>query len=144
MATNETQNSKENKEKFAKRLKEAMARLGMNQVELAKASGITKSGITQYVSGKYEAKQEALHKLAVALKVNEAWLMGYDCPMERCGPELRNPDPTKASAIDPEAAKLSRLFDELNEEGRKVLLDYAGFLAAKSEYRKTPRASHTA
>ena len=130
--------------KFAERLKIAMDRLGMNQAELASTSHISKSGITQYVSGKYEAKQEALHKLSVALKVNEAWLMGYDCPMERCGPELRNPDPSKAKPIDPEAAKLSRLFDELNEEGRKVLLDYAAFIAAKSEYLKTPHASHTA
>lgn len=135
MSTNE-----ESKVKFAKRLKEAMDRLGMNQVELARKSGITKSGITQYVSGKYEAKQEALHKLAVALDVNEAWLMGYDCPMERCGPELRGPDSTNTKIIDPEAAKLSRLFDDLNDEGKKVLLDYAGFLATKSEYRKTPRA----
>lgn len=110
----------------------------MNQVELARASGIFKSGITQYVSGKYEAKQIYLHNLAVALGVNEAWLMGYDCPMERRGPDLRNPDPIKAGAIDSEAAKLFRFSAELNEEGRKVLLNYAGFLAAKSEYRKTP------
>ncbi len=130
--------------RFAERLKIAMDRLGMNQVELARKSGISKSGITQYVSGKYEAKQKALHDLALALDVNEAWLMGYDCPMERCGPELRNPDPSKAKPIDPEAAKLSRLFDELNEEGRKVLLDYAAFIAAKPEYLKTPHASHTA
>lgn len=137
-------NPEDSKVKFAKRLKEAMDRLGMNRVELARKSEITKSGITQYVSGKYEAKQEALHKLAVALDVNEAWLMGYDCPMERCGRDLRNPDPSNAKPIDPEAAKLSRLFDELNEEGRKVLLDYAVFIAAKAEYQKTPRASHTA
>ena len=37
--------------------------------------------ISQYVSGKVKPNQEKLSILARALNVNEAWLMGYDVPM---------------------------------------------------------------
>lgn len=37
--------------------------------------------ISQYVSGKVKPNQEKLSILAIALDVNEAWLMGYDVPM---------------------------------------------------------------
>jgi transcriptional regulator with XRE-family HTH domain len=46
-------------------------------------TGITKSSISQYVSGKFEPKQKALYALAKALNVSEAWLMGYSVPRER-------------------------------------------------------------
>jgi hypothetical protein len=35
------------------------------------------------LSGKYLAKQDNIYKLASVLNVNEAWLMGYDVPMQR-------------------------------------------------------------
>lgn len=42
-----------------------------------------KSTISQYVSGKTEPGQQKLSILGLALNVSEAWLMGYDVPMER-------------------------------------------------------------
>jgi repressor LexA len=71
------------KDCFSQRLKKAMEIRGMKQIELAKKTGIGKSSINHYVSGKYEAKQSALYKLSKALDVNESWLMGYDTEMER-------------------------------------------------------------
>lgn len=44
---------------------------------------MNKSDISQYVSGKVEPNQDKLFVLSNALNVNEAWLMGYDAPMER-------------------------------------------------------------
>ena len=44
---------------------------------------MNKSDISQYVSGKVEPNQDKLYVLAKALNVSEAWLMGYDVPMER-------------------------------------------------------------
>ncbi|WP_243124926.1 hypothetical protein [Clostridium cuniculi] len=35
------------------------------------------------MSGKYTPKQNNIYLIAEALNVNEAWLMGYDVPMER-------------------------------------------------------------
>ena len=55
---------------------------GMTQAELAKRSGISKSSISRYIKGDWEGKQSAVYELAKALGVTEAWLMGYDVPME--------------------------------------------------------------
>ena len=61
---------------FQKRLIQAMEIRNMRQVDLARKSGLPKAQISQYQSGKYEPMQDALYKLAKALSVNVAWLMG--------------------------------------------------------------------
>ena len=55
----------------------------MKQAELVELTGIGKSSISTYISGQYEPKQRNIYKIAKALNVNEAWLMGYDVPMDR-------------------------------------------------------------
>lgn len=67
----------------ASRLKKALAHNNMKQIELVEASGIGKSAISQYVSGKIVPKQDKIYILAKVLNVSEGWLMGYDVPMER-------------------------------------------------------------
>lgn len=42
-----------------------------------------RNDLSQYVSGKVEPGQNKLSILGMALNVSEAWLMGYDVPMER-------------------------------------------------------------
>jgi len=71
------------KESFVSRLRKAMEIRDMKQADLVERTGLSKSAISQYYSGIYEPKQKALYKIAKALNVNEAWLMGYDVPMER-------------------------------------------------------------
>ena len=71
------------KSTFQKRLQERMDELGFRQADLAERTGLSKSRISHYINGRYEAKQEALYLLAKALDVNEAWLMGHDVPKER-------------------------------------------------------------
>lgn len=70
-------------EDFSDRLKKAMSDKQMKQVNLCNKTGIDKALISNYLSGKYKAKQDKLHKLAIALDVSEAWLMGYDVDMDR-------------------------------------------------------------
>lgn len=67
---------------FARRLREGLDVRRMTQAELAKRSGISKSSISRYIKGDWEGKQSAVYELAKALGVTEAWLMGYDVPME--------------------------------------------------------------
>lgn len=67
---------------FQNRLNQAMNIRGMRQIDLARKSGLPKAQISQYQSGKYEAMQDSLYKLAKALSVNVEWLMGHDVPME--------------------------------------------------------------
>src|SRR5574344_2262414 len=68
---------------FSKRLKEAMKIRNIKQAELSQKSGISKSSLSEYLKGKYEAKQTGLYHLAKALDINEVWLMGEDVPMDR-------------------------------------------------------------
>lgn len=69
-------------EKFHVRLREAMEIRGIRQVDLVEQTGIAKSAISAYVNGEYIPKQINTYRIAKALGVDEAWLMGKDVPME--------------------------------------------------------------
>lgn len=68
---------------FSNRLTKAIAIRNIKPVELAAKTGIDKSKISSYMSGRYKAKQDGVYLLANALCVSEAWLMGYDVPMDK-------------------------------------------------------------
>ncbi len=71
------------KDSFKNRLSKALSYNNMLAVDLVNKTGISKSLISGYMNGKYEAKQDNLSLIANALNVNEAWLMGYDVPMHK-------------------------------------------------------------
>lgn len=74
----------------AERLREALRVRGKTQADLMRETGIDRGAISRYVSGAYEPKQKAIYKLAQALSVNEAWLLGYDVPMDRTTEQKKN------------------------------------------------------
>ena len=80
-----------NTESIATRLRRAMDAAGKKQADLVRETGLDRGSISSYLSGKYEPKQKAIYKLAAALDVSEAWLMGYDIPKER-PPESKKND----------------------------------------------------
>jgi transcriptional regulator with XRE-family HTH domain len=86
-----------------KRISKALAIREMRQSELCKLANVPKSSLSLYLSGAYEPKQDRIYAMAKALNVSEAWLMGYDVPMER------------VDYTSPEEPELS--------EGEKMLLD---------------------
>lgn len=59
-------------------LRTALEMRGMKQAELVELTGIGKSSISTYLRGSYIPKQKNIYKMAKALNVNEAWLMGED------------------------------------------------------------------
>lgn len=77
------QNDKERKEAFKDRLRRAMSVRGMKSVELCERSGVPKSAVSYYLAGKSKPKADRLYIISKALDVSEAWLMGYDVPMDR-------------------------------------------------------------
>lgn len=86
----------------AYRLKQLMDERGLRQVDILKMCEpycekydvkLGKNDLSQYVSGKVEPRQHKLSVLGMALNVSEAWLMGFDTPMERA--------PQSASAAIP-------------------------------------------
>lgn len=63
---------------IASRLRAALELRGLKQAELVELTGIGKSSISTYLRGSYIPKQKNIYKMAKALNVNEAWLMGED------------------------------------------------------------------
>ena len=132
------------KESFSKRMKEAMDIRNLKQVELVEKTKLNKSAISQYVSGKYEPKQVAIYELSHALDVNEAWLMGYDCPMQRCDFDSKiNSKKLSEEVILIEsiqkiygnnAVKLLKSFSELNTIGKEKAIENIDDLLQISKY----------
>ena len=106
-------------ETIASRMKKAMSILNITQAELVKRTGIGKSSICTYLTGEYEPKQKNLYKIANALNVNEAWLMGYDVPMEK-----------QNTTTD----ELVTMINSLDDAQQKNVIDYIQFL--KSQQKK--------
>lgn len=108
---------------FAQRLREALDLRSVTQSDLAKRADISKSSITQYLKGAWEAKQDALYALALALDVSEAWLMGYDVTMER---QQEKPATISGSGLDD---AIATLFSELSDDKKQNVTDYIRFLS---------------
>lgn len=71
------------KEKLKDRLKQAMDYRNIKAVDLCERGDIPKSAMSYYMSGRSEPKSDRLYTIAKLLDVSEAWLLGYDVPMER-------------------------------------------------------------
>ena len=67
----------------AERLQKIMLEKNMKQADLARATGISRGAISNYVLGRYEPKSDIIQLLANALNCSEMWLWGYDVPMEK-------------------------------------------------------------
>lgn len=65
------------------RIKKAMELRDYTQADLVRLSGIDKGQLSSYLSGRYKPKQDNIFLLSKVLNVNEAWLLGYDVPMEK-------------------------------------------------------------
>lgn len=85
---------------FKDRLRKGIDDSGMTQSELARKTGIHRAIISDYVRGRYEAKQDKVYELAKALNVSEAWLMGYDVSKERKHPEEIETEHEKSDITD--------------------------------------------
>ena len=74
------------------RLREALTARGMKAIELSEKTGIPKGAISYYLAGKSQPKSDRLFQISKALSVSEAWLLGYDVPMERSASQKKNDD----------------------------------------------------
>lgn len=65
------------------RIKEILQLKEMSQADLCRLTGFEKGRVSAWLKGKYQPRQRALTILSEALGVQEAWLMGYDVPMQK-------------------------------------------------------------
>ena len=103
-------------ETCADRIKKALRIKGMKQSDLCEMTKIPKSAISQYVSGAFEPKQDRIYLISKALNVSEAWLMGFDVPMER---ERNSPEEPKLSEGE---QMLLELFRRVPEDQQQLVL----------------------
>ena len=66
---------------FQYRLQKSLAASGMTAAELSEKSGVSEVNISNYINGKYVAKQDKCYLLANALGVDPGWLMTGDEPV---------------------------------------------------------------
>ncbi len=103
------------------RLREAMRNAGKTQADLVRETGIGKSNISRYITGRFDPKSDAVHKLAIALNVAELWLWGCDVPMER-PTETKKAAPEIGSGRSEAKAKLFDLAENCTEEEAERLV----------------------
>ncbi len=131
------------------RLKSALIIRDMKPVELSEKTGIPKSAISQYMSGYAKPKNDRVYLICNALDIEEAWLLGYDVPMEK----KSSPDVlfvretsnygTKHNSGDINATKLFNIYYELNSLDKERLLNYAVKLNDLREFEDaTLNAAH--
>lgn len=114
----------------SQRLKQIMSMRNLKQVDIVNMAQpyckkynihLGKSTISQYVSGQTEPGQYKLTILGLALGVSEAWLMGYDVPMER-----NSPTEGKKEPVSNDENELKELMDNirrLNRDNRAKLIE---------------------
>ncbi|WP_243156288.1 transcriptional regulator [Clostridium sp. C2-6-12] len=116
-----------NIENTSVRLKQLMQERKLRQVDLLDMVRpfcekynvkMNKSDISQYLSGTVKPGQEKLSMLGMALNVNEAWLMGYDVPMEKIH-YIEALESIKNDKLSKEEIILLENYNKLNSLGKK-------------------------
>lgn len=126
-----------NKVDIKERLKQCLEIRGITQSQLAIRANIDKGQLSSYISGKYKPRQNNIDALAKALNVSEAWLMGFDVPMER------QPDPVPAPAPLPaDQQQLNDLYTQLDSSNKKKVIIYTQNLLSTQRMEDELLAAH--
>ena len=126
-------------EQIKNRIREGMKARGINASKLSKMSGVAEASISNYLNGKVKPKADNISKIASALEVNEAWLMGYDVAPDAEKNTVFSNDgiaPVKAEYKE----KIARLYksiimnilsDDIDEDDLVNINDYIVFIRSK-------------
>ena len=98
----------------AQRIREGLVARDMTQADLCRLTGIGKSAMSQYVNGGLVPRQDRTYLIAKALNVSEAWLMGFDVPMEK--KELASPEEGER------IKEFSEVFAKLTAEQQSLII----------------------
>ena len=111
------------------RLREALNDAGMKPIELSERTGIPKSMLSYYLSGKTKPKADRIYTISVALGVSEAWLLGYDVPKSRVPDNKKNDQLTKLIVRMRQDTKFYNIVEKLDQVPPEQLDNIAGLLA---------------
>lgn len=125
------------RENTAIRLKKIMETKELRQIDILNLTKpycekygvkMNKSDISQYCSGKTEPNQEKLFVLGKALNVSEAWLMGFDVPMN-------NECSSFEIISDKNNLKIIEYYNQLNDIGKHEATKRVEELAHLPQYK---------
>lgn len=129
------------KENTATRLKQIMKERQLRQVDILEKCKpfcqkfgvkLGRNDLSQYVNGKVEPGQEKLTILGLALNVSEAWLMGFDIPIER------------VASSKEELPKIMQYYEKLNDIGKHEATKRVEELTLVPRYTLNIKAAHNA
>ena len=124
------------KEELKHRLRQAMVYKGINATELSEKIGITKSAMSYYLSGRSEPKANRLYVLAKALDVSEAWLLGYDVPIDRAEDLQEKCTLEKLSERIAKNREFRQLIMQINQLNLQQVESIKALLSAFNQQRK--------
>lgn len=124
---------------FKDRLLEALEIRNMKQIDLSAKTGIGKSSISQWLSGRNEPNNINIRKLSIALDVSPAWLMGYeDVEMDKMSEEeeKRQSLTIEAEMAEMMLKKISELYRTLSFQQQVDLFEIARKMEVENENAK--------
>lgn len=122
---------------YSQRLKQAMEERNMSQAELSALTGIGKSSISQYLSGKNEPKPKATEKIAEALDVSVAFLNG----LTTCSDSTDDPNGLKNVPVSVAAQRIgkSEQFVRVGLQRKILPFGVAVQLSSRYSYHISPK-----
>ena len=103
---------------FQYRLQKSLSAARMTAKELSEKTGISEANISNYINGKYIAKQDKCFLIAKALNVDPGWLMTGNEPNQSAGPGEDDQTPQT-----PEARILATGIDKMPQAQREAIVN---------------------
>lgn len=108
----------------AQRLSNAMAECGYRPQDLANLSGVSKSSISQYLSGTHSPSNLSSSKMGKVLNKNPLWLMGFDVPESETALKTQNVIEFKSKARGVKIPVLGEVAAGIPIEAVEDIIDY--------------------
>ena len=128
-----------NKVDIKERIKQGLEIREITQTQLAARANIDKGQLSSYISGKYKPRQNNIDALAAALNVNEAWLMGFDVPMERVSNNVETDQLVSKSV---ECKEILQICEQLSTHNQRKVLTYSKNLLSTQQMEEDLLAAH--
>ena len=128
-----------NKVDIKERIKQGLEIREITQTQLAARANIDKGQLSSYISGKYKPRQNNIDALAAALNVNEAWLMGFDVPMERVSNKVETDQSVPKSV---ECREILEICEQLSTHNQRKVLTYSKNLLSTQQMEEDLLAAH--
>ncbi len=128
-----------NKVDIKERIKQGLEIREITQTQLATKANIDKGQLSSYISGKYKPRQNNIDALAKALNVNEAWLMGFDVPMERVSGKTESKQEPSYSS---QCKEIIEVCEQLSAHNQRKVLTYSKNLLSTQQMEDDLLAAH--